>query len=81
MAERMRERMAILNIGPGELSDKLQVTPGMVNHYLTGKRIPALATLLAIAKTLRCSADYLLGLKDGKPVEAAKKPEPPIMSA
>lgn len=64
MAERIRERMKETGIGPGELSDKLHVTPGMVNHYMTGKRIPSLATLLVLAKVLKCSSDYLLGLRD-----------------
>ncbi len=66
IAERIKERMKACGVGVGELSDKLHVTPGMINHYTTGKRVPAIATLMALAKVLRCSTDYLLGLKGKK---------------
>jgi transcriptional regulator with XRE-family HTH domain len=76
IGQRIKAKRLELGIGPGEMSDKLHVTLGMINHLETGKRMPSVESLVVLAKVLRCSTDYLLGLKGGKRQQGSEN-EPP----
>ena len=39
-----------------------------VSRYLSGNRSPKIEELVKIAETLKCSADYLLGLKESEKI-------------
>ncbi len=47
-----------------EIADILEITPRAYQYYEEGKREPNYDRLVAIAKCLNVSSDYLLGLKD-----------------
>jgi transcriptional regulator with XRE-family HTH domain len=46
------------------LAEKIGATPSLVSNYENGDRIPSVQNLVAIARTLATSADYLLCLNE-----------------
>lgn len=63
IGQRIHARRLELGIGPGETCDKVHITPGMLNHLENGKRMPSVEVLMRLATLLRCSIDYLLGMR------------------
>ncbi len=49
-----------------EIADFLEITPRAYQYYEEGKREPNYDKLIALAKYLNVSTDYLLGLSDTK---------------
>ena len=47
-----------------QLADILQITPRAYQYYEEGKREPPYDRLVALARELNVSIDYLLGLTD-----------------
>ena len=47
-----------------EIADILEITPRAYQYYEEGKREPNYDKLVALAKHLKVSSDYLLGLSD-----------------
>ena len=59
--ERARRRLTDLGLVQEDLCQPLRVqTSGAVGHYLCGRRQPTPAQLVALARTLRCSLDWLM---------------------
>jgi plasmid maintenance system antidote protein VapI len=47
-----------------ELSKLMNMSPSAISGYRTGRRAPALDDFIRLARILRVSTDYLLGLSD-----------------
>ena len=63
-ASRLCYSMEIRQMSVCELADALYVSTSTVSAYRTGRRLPSIQTLSAIANILHFSTDYLLGLTD-----------------
>lgn len=61
----IRESREMLGVSVDELAAALDVTPGAVSHWETGRHSPKQAHQVAIAKTLRVPWSVLFGL-DGE---------------
>lgn len=62
--ERMRERRKKLSMSQMELADAVGVTKESVRMYEYGMRMPSCDKLAGIAKALRVSCDWLLGMTE-----------------
>lgn len=61
--DRIRERMAALDLDQAHLGEKCNLTGGAVSRLMnTGSCV--VGSLWAICRALDCSADYLIGLDD-----------------
>lgn len=58
--ERAKGLMTDRKLTQEDLIPVLKVTRGGVGHYLSGRREPDIEQLIALAKLLGCSLDYLL---------------------
>lgn len=47
-------------LSQADLAEKLQISPSAVGMYEQGRREPSLDTVIALARTLEVSIDYLL---------------------
>lgn len=56
----MRERRGL---SQSELADKIGLQKQNVSAYERGIKVPSVEKLVAIADTLRCSTDMLLGME------------------
>ncbi|MDR0383932.1 MAG: helix-turn-helix domain-containing protein [Christensenellaceae bacterium] len=63
-AERLRETLELRNLSQRGLALKLNVSQKTINHLCLGERYPSFALLIAIAKELDESIDWLVGLVD-----------------
>jgi len=63
-AERVRQRRLALRIGVREMARRLGVAPSLITQYEDGSALPGLPLLVALARALDCSTDYLVGLSD-----------------
>ena len=62
--ERLKELREEKEIGQIELSEKLNVSKGIISLWENGLREPKLSNLIAIAKFFDVTIDYLAGLSD-----------------
>lgn len=62
--ERMRTWRKLLDIRQDALSVKVGVTRTQITNLETGVTEPSIAVLVAIARELKVSTDWLLGLSD-----------------
>lgn len=62
--ERLKEMREARGLSQSDLARSIGLTPQAVSAYESGVRRETGDVLGAIAVTLDCSADYLLGLKD-----------------
>lgn len=69
--DRLKERRESLKLSQAALAGQVCITQQMIAAYEKGIRSPSLSVLKAIALTLHCSADYLIGVSDD--VRGAKK--------
>jgi transcriptional regulator with XRE-family HTH domain len=63
-SERLRTAMTFKNIGAASLAKDAGYEVSDINRLLAGMREPGMKKLILLAKSLECSADYLLGLAD-----------------
>lgn len=69
LSERIRERIAELDLKQTEAARLSGVSAARFGNYAQGKRTPDLETIVRIAKALRTSTDWLLGLNSAGPIE------------
>ena len=62
--ERLKELREEKAIGQIELSEKLNVSKGIISLWENGLREPKLSNLIAIANFFDVTIDYLAGLSD-----------------
>lgn len=61
---RINELLAIKDIKQKELAQELGVTDNTISYYVSGKRLPKIEHLIAIADFFDVSVDYFLGRTD-----------------
>lgn len=54
-----------LGLTQAAVSEKVGVTPGQLNHWLTGRRVPNIEEFSAFAESIGVSAEYLLSGRIG----------------
>lgn len=59
--KRLKELRKAKKLTQIDLAKELDVTPGAVGLWETGKRVPDIETILKIAKVFNVTADYLMG--------------------
>lgn len=64
LAERIRSRREALGMSQDKLADAIEGSDVQISHYECGRRVPSVARLRDLAKALRCTSDWLLGLRD-----------------
>lgn len=73
--DRAKGRMADLGINQADLAPVLGVQKAAVSHYLTGKREPSPAQLVALAARLQVSLDTLLVGGDSPAPSQTERPD------
>ena len=63
-SERLKIAMSIRQYSVDDLAARIYTSQSTISMYRSGKRLPNLEMLRLIAKELRVSSDYLLGLSD-----------------
>lgn len=63
-SERLKTAMAIRQYSVEDLATRTHTSHSTISMYRSGKRLPNIEILRLIAKELRVSSDYLLGLSD-----------------
>ena len=63
-SERLKIAMSIRQYTVEDLAARIYTSQSTISMYRSGKRLPNLEMLRLIAKELRVSTDYLLGLTD-----------------
>ena len=63
-ADRLKNLRTNRGLTQKELADKIEMTNKNISTYESGYRQPEYDTLVKLAKALRCSTDYLLGIVD-----------------
>lgn len=76
LAQRIIERMAILNINQSDLAEKTGITRAGISQILNSPRMPTVPVLRKIASTLGVSTSSLLGVSEENEVEEAIKENP-----
>ncbi len=70
LGTRMRQRIDELHLTQAEAARLSGCTTARFGNYVTGNRNPDLETLVRIARALRTTTDWLLGLSEVVPVDA-----------
>lgn len=63
-AERLKEMRIAKGLTRIQLAEQLQVSLRCISYWETGQRECDFETLMRLAQTLDCTADYLLGLSE-----------------
>ena len=63
-SERLKTAMTIRQYSVEDLATRTHTSHSTISMYRSGKRLPNIEILRLIAKELRVSSDYLLGLSD-----------------
>ena len=63
-AWRIKERLNTLRITQRELAEQTGKTEATISRWVKGNRIPLATEYPALAKALKCTCDYLLGLSN-----------------
>jgi transcriptional regulator with XRE-family HTH domain len=61
---RIKEKREKVGISQKELADNVGKTPSAINQYESGAKKPSTDILAKIAKALKTSTDFLLGITD-----------------
>lgn len=69
MRERLKTGIDQAGVKQAEVARRVGITPQRLNNYLNRGTLPDVETLARLAKVLRVSTDWLLGLNDSGPVE------------
>lgn len=64
--ERLKEKRKAKGMNQEELAKAIDVTQGSISSYEKGEKKPTADKLWALARTLGCTADYLLGGEEAK---------------
>jgi transcriptional regulator with XRE-family HTH domain len=64
IGERIQRRRKDLKLSQSELARRSSLTPAAIWQYERGERTPSSDALANLAKALKVSADYLLGVRD-----------------
>jgi transcriptional regulator with XRE-family HTH domain len=64
IGERIKEARIARDMTRKALAEKIGATPSLLTNYENGDRVPSLQNLIAIARTLETSADFLLCLTE-----------------
>ncbi len=62
--ERLNELIFESNLSRKDFAEKVDINAACVTHYLQGKRIPTVESLVKIADFFQCSTDFLLGREE-----------------
>ncbi len=65
IGRRLREALKLRGISQAELARRLNMDMGAINRWATNKNTPDVDSVIAMAKELRVSTDWLLGLVEG----------------
>ncbi len=65
-SERLQQVRQEQGFSRKEIADILEVTPRAYQYYEEGKREPNYDKLVVLARYLKVSSDYLLGLSDNR---------------
>lgn len=63
-ASRIKERRRQLGFSQEELASRVGISQGQISSYERGEHEPTASILMALARELEVSSDYLLGLHD-----------------
>jgi len=66
IGDRISKLLNEKNITQKELADKMIISEGIVSYWKNNKRTPTTEQVIALAKVLSVSTDYLLGLQTAK---------------
>ena len=66
LSERLQQVRQEQGFSRKEIADILEVTPRAYQYYEEGKREPNYDKLVVLARHLKVSSDYLLGLSDDR---------------
>lgn len=72
--ERLKELINENGLTVNNLSEEINVKPSNISHYLNKRSLPTLDVLVKLADFFSCSADYLLGREEYKPLSFASCP-------
>lgn len=68
--EHFHQRLKLIRTARGytqaELAKRAGLHIGSIGHFETGQRLPSFENLRSLVLALSCTADYLLGLSDGR---------------
>lgn len=62
--ERLKELRQEKGIGQVELSERLNMSKGIISLWENGLREPTMSSLIALAQYFEVSIDYLVGLEN-----------------
>jgi HTH-type transcriptional regulator, cell division transcriptional repressor len=68
LGERIKERRKALNLTQAMLTEISGVPQGYISRYESGDSEPLASNVIALAKALQVSADWLLGISDELPI-------------
>ena len=67
LSERLADLLNDSGLNIKTLAQNLGINATCITHYLQGKRMPTVKSLIKIADYFNCSTDYLLGLESENP--------------
>lgn len=74
---RLTNRREALSLSKSELARRIGVRHVQIVEYEKGRKTPSVETLIALAKVLECSLDWLCGLTDQSEVSNRTTKERP----
>lgn len=69
VGKRIEQRIAEMGREQAEVAKATGLSVQRLNNYIKGRRPPDIESLVKLAKTLRVSADYLLGISEQAPTD------------
>lgn len=63
IAKRIKLARESISMSQEKLADLTHLHPSAIGHYEAGSRVPSAQALADLARSLRTSADYLLGIE------------------
>ena len=63
LGERLKSQRELKKLSQKQVAEIINVSASIVSNYENGERTPSLEILVALARTLNCSTDYLLGFE------------------
>lgn len=71
MGDKLKELRHIKNLTQKQVASRIGVAVSAVSSYESGERYPSYDVLIKLARMYHVSTDYLLGLTDAMPIDAA----------
>ena len=63
-SERLEELIFDSKLNKKSIAENVGINATCISHYVLGKRIPTIKSLIKLADYFKCSTDYLLGLEE-----------------